>query len=62
MGGEKLCHIEATDRSSLADLRAELKNAIGLKHPRFDIVLPGGAVLDTILSQDPTALVGTWRT
>ena len=58
LGGEELCHIEATATERLADLRVQLIQEIGSMHSRVDVVLPGGELLSRILSEEPSALLG----
>ena len=58
LGGEELCHIEATATEHLADLRVQLMHEIGSMYSRVDVVLPGGELLSGILSQEPSALLG----
>merc|ERR1712224_670387 len=58
LGGEELCHIEATGTERLADLRVQLMREIGSTYSRVDVVLPGGELLSNILSEEPSALLG----
>merc|ERR1712224_521832 len=58
LGGEELCHIEATATERLADLRVQLMHEIGSMYSRVDVVLPGGELLSNILSEEPSALLG----
>ena len=58
LGGEELCHIEATGTEHLADLQVQLMHEIGSMYSRVDVVLPGGELLSRILSEEPSALLG----
>ena len=58
LGGEELCHIRATGTERLADLQVQLMHEIGSTYSRIDVVLPGGKLLNRILSEEPSALLG----
>ena len=58
LGGEELCHVEATATGRLADLQVQLRHEIGPMHSRVDVILPGGERLSMILAEEPSPLLG----
>merc|ERR1712079_516506 len=61
LSGEEVCQIRAVSTDRLADVHTKVLNQLG-RGSNVDVVLPGGAVLGTVISQEPLALLGPFLT
>jgi len=55
LGGTAVCQISATATDRLTDLQSRLTPLV---HAPFDVILPSGGVLGTVLQQEPLAVLG----
>jgi len=57
LAGDEICCIESSVADRLVDLRSQLMRRLGVRCWRADVVLPNGALLSRVLSNDPSAVL-----